>query len=290
MQDQVMYAPGGLVKLIVSPQGPSADNVQQKALDSPGRRMAQLFQSFEYFFPTALLRSSSPVFASMLDGPWKESGEHAITITLFQPDVFQVFLDCLLLLANDTARSSGDSLIFSPSVIRKALPVAHYYQADILKQHIFSTVIQQSQGTELTSSIFTAAADSLFAVEASLPESEIPDWPEETLQKTVLVLLKISVVSDDSDKFIENDFKATTVIEYKPNDGINQLSKKTLKKCFQSLSLQIKQKLPGVRLENEADSHVKWPKLSCELLNVKPAAILIITTSGARRGRGGRGR
>jgi hypothetical protein len=65
----------------------------------------------------------------MLDGPWRESGGNAITIDTFSPDAFRDFLNCLLALDNETIRA-GDPLIFTPSVIRRVLPIAHYYQVE----------------------------------------------------------------------------------------------------------------------------------------------------------------
>ena len=151
----------------------------------------------------------------MLDGPWKESGDEAVTINTFQADAFRAFLDCLLLLANDTVRP-GDPLIFTPSVIRKVLPVAHYFQVDVLKQQIVSVVmemIKQSQDCKVTEPRFVAAADLLFALEANLPESEIPDWPEATLRQVMRLMLWSSV--KDNSRELVTDYDESTC-EKKP--------------------------------------------------------------------------
>jgi hypothetical protein len=80
----------------------------------------------------------------MLDGPWTESGEGAITIQNFESLMRSVsILTAFMMLdhlANDTARS-GYAHIFTPSVIRKVLPIAHFFQVDVLKQQIISTVM-----------------------------------------------------------------------------------------------------------------------------------------------------
>ena len=128
-----MYAAGGAVKLIVSSHEP-------KNSSGSDDRQAVSAEATEFYFPAHLLRSSSPVFESILNGPWKESGDDAITINSFQPDAFRAFLDCLLLVANETA-SPGYSSIFIPSVIRKVLPIANYYQTETLKQKIVSIII-----------------------------------------------------------------------------------------------------------------------------------------------------
>jgi hypothetical protein len=124
----IVYASDEMVMLIICLQGPSTDNDQlgessvRAVTQVQNRSKGDPKEVAEFYIPTALLRSSSPVFASMLDGPRKESGEKAITITSFQPDTFRAFLDSLLHLANESSRS-GDHLFFTPSVIRKVLPV-----------------------------------------------------------------------------------------------------------------------------------------------------------------------
>lgn len=188
---QRMYSSGGSVKLIVYQQGPEA---QDPILNSSPENTYG--ETSEFYVSTALLRSASPVFASILDGPWKESEEKAITIQNFEPESFRVFLDCLQHLANKTARS-GDALIFTPSVIREVLPIAHFFQVDILKQQNIFTVteiMEQCQDSEVKDPRFTDAADLLYAVEANMPETEIPDWSEKTLQQIVRLMLNCSAI------------------------------------------------------------------------------------------------
>lgn len=273
-----MYSAGGSVKLIVDLQGPEA---QDSMLNSSPQNTSR--EVSEFYVSIALLRNASPVFASMLAGPWKESGEGAITLHNFEPDAFRVFLDCLHHLANDTARS-GDAQIFISSVVRKVLPIAHFFQVDVLKQQIISTVMEiteQCQDCKATEPRFIKAADLLFAVEANMPETEIPDWPERTLQQVACNMLDCSAIDNGVDERASKfrfgggdcgqplvlDFEAITTIKYKPNSGINDLSKKTLKKCLQSLSLRIKQQLPGFESSKKCKiEDKKWPKLSTELM------------------------
>jgi hypothetical protein len=65
-----------------------------------------------------------------------------------------------------------------------------------------------------------AAVDMLFAVEAILPDSEVPDWKGETLRRLFLLLMLQS----------DAPCNPTTVIRYKPNAVFKELSKKTLVK------------------------------------------------------------
>jgi hypothetical protein len=237
-----MYTAGGSVKLIVYQQGP--EDADSMLNSSPANESGEVT---DFYVSTGLLRNASPVFASMLDGPWKESGEEAITTKIFKPDAFRVFLDCIQHLANDTTRA-GDALIFTPSVIRKVLPIAHFFQVDVLKQQIISTVMEimrQYHHSEVTDPRFINAAELMFAVEANIPETEIPDWPGSTLQQVARLMLDCSA-TDGTDSF--GNRMTTATIKYKPNNGINDLSKKTVKKCFQSLSVQIKHQLPDSKV------------------------------------------
>jgi hypothetical protein len=266
-----MYSAGQSVKLIVCLQGPDAQDSMNSSPENASRQVS------EFYVSTALLRNASPVFASMLDGPWKESGEVAITIHNFEIDAFCVFLDCLHHLANETARS-GDTLIFTASVIRKVLPIAHFFQVDALKKQIISTVMEimkQCQDSKATELRFIKAADLLFAVEANLPETEIPDWPERTLQQAIRLMLDCSAADDANDLecggriSIVSGLEITTYIKYKPNGGIDDLCKKTLKKCVQSLSLEIKCNISGDDWEQSADraaQAMRWPELFTEVL------------------------
>jgi hypothetical protein len=51
------------------------------------------------------------------------------------------FLNCVLVLDNDTARVE-DPLIFNPSAISRVLPIAHFYQVEALKQKTISSVMK----------------------------------------------------------------------------------------------------------------------------------------------------
>jgi hypothetical protein len=266
---EVVYTPNETVRLLVCFQGQNAENPQLGASLVSAEEKLKIHSPLvpevvsEFYFPTALLRGASPVFASMLDGPWKESEVKAIAINSFQPDAFRAFLDSLLHLANDTARS-GDLQFFSPDVIRKVLPIAQYYQVDVLKQQIISTVLkgmQQCQNSKVTEPLFVTMANSLFAIEANIPEAEIPDWPEATLQQVVLFGVQHSVTDNGRqswDKVEDTSFESKVTIKYKANGGFKDLSKKTLQRCFESLSLKVTQTLPKIPQAGK----IPWPKIS----------------------------
>ena len=125
--------------------------------------------------PAALLTSASPIFASTLERGWKEASERKITVQGFDRDDFCVFLDCLFALANETMLPKLDEVLDNPSLLRKVLPIAHYYQVDALKKIIFESVLRQDKPV-------IEAAKLVLAVESSLPEEEVPDWPISVIQ------------------------------------------------------------------------------------------------------------
>jgi hypothetical protein len=240
-----MYLPGGSVTLIVGQQGPGTEDI-----GASSARSEEPIKSAEFHMPTELLRATSPVFAAMLDGPWRESGAAAITIDTFPPDAFRDFLNCLLILNNDTARA-GDPLIFNPSVIRRVLPIAHYYQVEALKQQIISSVekvLQDCQNSKETEPQFVAAANVMFAVEASLPEADIPDWNPKTLRQLILLMLQLSnrYYGRNQPK-LDSSIVVTGVISYRETHDLRlkDLSKKTLVKCLQSMNVEVQHTLPG---------------------------------------------
>ncbi len=169
-------------------------------------------------------------------------------------------------LDNDTART-GDPLIFTPSVISRVLPIANYYQTSALKQRIISTVLgilKNCEDSEVTETRFIAAADVLFAVEANLPETEIPDWQPATLRQIFRLMIQISVSHEGSGYYVLNrQLKSTATISYNPNHGLNDLSKKTLSKCLESLSMKIMLTLPTFAESREKKVEaLTWPKVS----------------------------
>jgi hypothetical protein len=159
----------------------------------------------------------------------------------------------------------------SPRVSFARFSQFHYYQVDVLKQQIFSTVLQimiQCQGSEVTDPCFLNAVDSLFAIEANIPETEVPDWPEATLTQLFLFFIQYSVEGDSQRRgaVTSSPFEAFTIFTYKPNNGMKDLSHKTLRRCFESLSLRFQQTLP--QIDNPHGMHsstLRWPKLSTHL-------------------------
>jgi len=128
--------------------------------------------------PTGLLTSSSPIFATMLEQGWRESHERCIPVENFCLDDFRVFLDCLYALANETFGMSI-TVIDKPKLLRQVLPIAHYYQVDDMKKTIFESVLLPES---LQKKSVVEVAELVLAVESSLPEEEVPDWPTAVLQ------------------------------------------------------------------------------------------------------------
>jgi hypothetical protein len=248
----------GSVKLIICQQDPESTQHKTSAAKITSAGIAE--PGNEFHVSRELRRRSSPVFASMLDGPWKESAEQTITIDSFSVVAFKEFLNCLLIIDNETA-CAGDP--FKPNVIRKVLPIASCYQIDALKNKIISTVkklVEDCKTKPVTDHNFKVAADSLFAVEASLPESEVPDWPEATLRQLFMLMVDFEF-SDDrgfAHGYITSDIKVSATIFYKPNGGLTDLSKKTLMKCVESISVRATYPLKGAR-NGELTQNVTWP-------------------------------
>ena len=185
-----------------------------------------------------VLRSASPVFASILDGEWQESTADYVCVRNFKPDDFGVFLDCLSHAANQTARS-GDILVFNPILLRRILPIADYFQADGLKKLIMSTVLVLLKSSIPDEDyVLNMAADMVLAIESSLPETELPAWPVKLLQK---ISSRIIVVSDESGvQQKKGEMTVHTRVSYqKESSVLKDLSHKTLMSCLQSFSLRV---------------------------------------------------
>jgi len=151
----------------------------------------------EFHVAVALLQKASPVFASMLEeGAWRESGAERIHLASgFHPDAFGAFLDFLVLLEMSLLQGSQDTilnLVCSAQTLRQVLPIAHYYQAGRLKDLIMCTVLSEKR---LVAMPVLDASDLVFAVEASLPEEAVPDWPASVAHILLRRVLKWSLTS-----------------------------------------------------------------------------------------------
>ena len=119
-------------------------------------------------------------------------------------------------------------------------------------------MLEKCQDCKANDPRFILASDTLFAIEANIPEEEIPDWPGKTLKQLVLLMAQLSVTDNGSTVATNQNFVALTTITFKPCDSFYHLSKTTMQKCFQSLSLQVCQTLPPMM--GHAGQHY-WPKL-----------------------------
>jgi hypothetical protein len=106
-------------------------------------------------------------------------------------------------------------------------------------------VLLNCEGSKVTEPQFIAASDLVFAIEASLPEADVPDWESATLRQLILLMLRISFPERFSHQRLDSRIAMTPVISYKETHGLKDLSKKTLTKCLESMSVQVQHTLPG---------------------------------------------
>jgi len=185
------FADGGFVKIIFSLPDSDADaatgedaDEDQKTKKFSSSLMTKVEETPKVRtgllqVPANLLTSSSPIFAIMLGQDWRESNERCIHVQKFDFEDFRVFVDCLFALANATVLPKIGILLDNPKLLRQVLPIAHYYQVNVLKETIFETVLLP--GTLQKISV-VEVTELVLAVESSLPEEEVPDWPMAVLQ------------------------------------------------------------------------------------------------------------
>ena len=220
----------------------------------------------EFHVAVALLQKASPVFASMLEeGAWRESGAERIHLASgFHPDAFGAFLDFLVLLEMSLLQGSQDAVlnvVCSAQTLRQVLPIAHYYQAGRLKDSIMCTVLSEKR---LVAMPVLDASDLVFAVEASLPEEAVPDWPASVAHILLRRVLKWSLTSpkpsgkrlaleiksslDELEKKLREEKKgeametpfASEIVytnAHRNDHLLMQLSKKTFFKMFTSIQI-----------------------------------------------------
>lgn len=173
-------------------------------------------QTSKIHVPAKLLTSASPVFASTLERGWKEAKDRKITVQGFECDDFLVFLDCLFAMANETILPKLAAVLDNPRLLRQVLPIAHYYQVDSLKKIILESVRSQS----LQDKSVIEATELVLAVESSLPEEEVPDWPISVIQGLNLYF-----------KCLQQD-RVGRLDDPRQKECVEELSAKTLRKTL----------------------------------------------------------
>lgn len=172
---------GGTAKLTVDTDGTDTYSIEDTNADAdaPDTSTPQVERTQNIHIPASLLKSASPIFASMLEKGWKESTERCIRIQDFHRDDFCVFLDCLYAFANATLLPKIEAVLFdNPKLLRQVLPIVHYYEVDAIKKAIFDKVLCPES---LLNKPVVEVANLVLAVEASLPEEAVPDWPTAVL-------------------------------------------------------------------------------------------------------------
>ena len=226
-------------------------------------------QGREFVVAAELLKQSSPVFASMLEeNTWKESGAERIHLSHgFHPDDFRVFLESLAVIQplsgapiNEVPQHELAVLTCrTPRFLRQVLPIAHYYQAALLKEAIFSSVLAEKSLCEMKPE---DATELVFTTEASLPEDEVPDWPVSVLKLVLGRVLKSTttpapevgravsdsksgqiLVKDNKVEIPTNEVQRTTTatssqrLHFDPR--MKELSNKTIIKMMTSIDIKV---------------------------------------------------
>ena len=173
---------GGTAKLTVDTDGADTCSIESTVYaDAPNTSTPQVERTQNIRISASLLKGASPIFTSMLEQGWKESTEGCIRIQEFHRDDFCVFLDCLNALGNATllqVTKIEEVLFDKPKLLRQVLPIVHYYEVDAMKKAIFDKVLRPES---LLNKTVVEVANLVLAVEASLPDEEVPDWPTAVL-------------------------------------------------------------------------------------------------------------
>ena len=196
--------------------------------------------------PASLLTQHSPVFASMVDGVWRESHERLVTVLAFTCGDFEAFLRCLALVLAASPQDSDDDepeaeAWIGPALARRVLPIASYYQVEPLIAFIVASVARR-----LASGLpdrVDQATDLVLAIEESLPDIEHPHWDPEVLARLNARMIHLI---EPSLRLHEHDTGETffqTTIAYRPNDCLARLTPRTLRLCVLNLCMDLHQTL-----------------------------------------------
>ena len=207
------FGDGDFVKLFVPESVPMpADIADEIVVNTNDSSASDDEQGREFVVAAEMLKQSSPVFASMLEEKtWKESSTERIHLTNgFHPDDFRVFLESLALIqplsgAPINEVTQHELAVFAcrtPKFLRQVLPIAHYYQAALLKEAIFSSVLSEKSLCKMKP---VDATELVFTTEASLPEEEVPEWPVRVLKLLLDGVLKRTTT--DSSPKVGNTWK-----------------------------------------------------------------------------------
>lgn len=185
----------------------------------------------------SLLVESSPVFASMVDGPWSESHDRTLLVVVFSSSDFERFLRCLAL---HRAVASDVSFTPSPELIRAVLPIANYYQVEALRDLFVASVQHTLASTR--EDRYQAAAELAFAVESALPASDQIHWDLPVLTCINSCLFEVHGSQLTLPPGSDTARNELSIASCKP-DLLRQLTRPTLQRCIETLCLRVEQSL-----------------------------------------------
>lgn len=195
--------------------------------------------------PASLLTRHSPVFASMVEGAWRESFERRVTVLQFLSHDFGAFLRCMALAAvpEELAEVWG-----TPLMARMVLPIAAYYQVEPVIRFFEASV-----GRILKSGVPDCAgraADLALSIEESMPCGEKFEWDKEVLAAISARLIRIHRRGawDPKTRVRPSAHgggtRLTTCITYaEDNDCIDRMTPHTLRRCLETLHVDLEHRL-----------------------------------------------
>lgn len=190
--------------------------------------------------PVSILTQHSPVFASMVEGVWRESHERLVTVVAFLARDFEACLRCLALIL--ASQDQDDVTVWiGASLATRVLPVAFYYQIEPVIAFITGSV------TRLLASNLPdrvdQATDLVLAIEEGLPDTEHPPWPIEILARINARMIHVLEPSFRLEEVATGEIFYQTTIAHKGNDCLDRLTPRTLRLCILNLSMDLHQTL-----------------------------------------------
>jgi len=185
----------------------------------------------------SLLTEHSPVFASMVDGPWRESHDRTLLVVAFSSQDFGGFLRCLAMLQ---AATLDLLLVPTPDLVRSVLPIANYYQVDALRDFFVESVRRTIASPRRDR--YEAAADLALSVESALPASDPVLWEPGILTCINSRLFEVrgyKLAPQPGTDIVRNEIH----VGPRESDLLQHLTRSTLQRCLENLCLRLEQTL-----------------------------------------------
>lgn len=200
----------------------------------------------------SLLSQHSVVFASMVDGPWKEAHGRVLSVVTFSSDDFACFLRCLALMQ---AASDSVEVVPTPELALAVIPIATYYQVYPLQDFFVASVrrVLRSPRTDR----LDAAVDLALAVERALACTDPVEWDRDVIagiNARLFQLSECSITPEASGGRVCNKI----AVRFGNSQCLEYLSRTTLKSCIESLSLHVEQ---AIHVVNHRDCRLERTQL-----------------------------